>query len=366
MSKTVVQLLRAPLGGIRKHVLDILEGLPAADFKLILITNVHESDVDLSYLVKNHKIEIHHVDIQEKPGFGDLKNLITIYKILKNRKINVLHGHGAKDGLFARFLAPALKCPCIYTPHGGSLHRVHGTIKNMIYDIAEKILMPLTDIFLFESQYTCNVYSQNIGNPGKKSVINYNGVEIPDSFSSHVYQAGKQINCASFGFLRELKGHDIFIEACRILKEKQIPFQYSIYGNGEFRSKLSDLIVQYKLQNEVKIIEYSKDVLLEMQKYDFVVHPSRFESFGYVPVEAMSVKVPVVVSHEGGLKEVVDEASGFISFSNTPESYVDIFEKIFKGELDVESRVNHGYQRVQALFSKEVMIGNIKRVYLGS
>lgn len=364
MQRVVVQLLRAPAGGIRKHVLDIVNSLSNDGIKQIFITNMNDSDVDLTYLKNNPCVEVHHVEIFEKPGIHDLKNLIKIFKILKNKKVDILHGHGAKGGLYARLLSKPLSTKCIYTPHGGSLHRVHGRFKNIIYDFAEVVLLPFTDIFLFESNYSADVFSQKIRDPKSKKMINYNGVDMPGIVSNHLYRPGEKIRFVSFGLLRHLKGHDIFIETCSLLKNKAIPFSYTIYGNGEFGSQLFELIKKHELMKEVTILNYSGDVCREMQKYDFVIHPSRFESFGYVPVEAMSVKVPVIVSHEGGLKEVVDESSGYISYDNNPISYLRIVEQIFKGDPNLSSKINNAYNRVQSLFSKTAMIAKIQKIYL--
>lgn len=363
MQRVVVQLLRAPAGGIRKHVLDIIDNLSDNEIKQIFITNINDSDVDLSYLKNNFHVEIHHVDIFENPGVHDLTNLVKIFKILKNKKVDILHGHGAKGGLYARLLSGPLGAKCIYTPHGGSLHRVHGVIKNIIYDFIEKILLPLTDVFLFESNYSADIFSKNICDPKSKKMINYNGVDMPEIYSNHLYQKGKEVRFASFGLLRYLKGHDIFIETCKLLKDKAISFSYTIYGNGEFGPQLIDLITEYGLAKEVRILDYSGDVCREMQKYDFIVHPSRFESFGYVPVEAMSVKVPVIVSHEGGLKEVVDGFSGYIAYENNPVAYLSIIEKIIRGDSALSSKVDNAYSRVQTLFSKKVMVKNIQKIY---
>jgi len=364
MKKVVVQILRAPAGGIRKHVLDILDNLSSDDIKQIFITNLLDSDIDLDYLKNNKNIEVFHVDISESPGIKDLKNLIQIYNILSGKKVDVLHGHGAKGGLYARILSKALRAKCIYTPHGGSLHRVHGRLKNVVYDLIEKFLMIFTDIFLFESNYSAEIFTKNISNPGSKKVINYNGVDIPEIYSTHFYHSGDKIRFASFGLLRHLKGHDIFIEACKILKEKSIPFSYTIYGNGEFGLYLKELILKHGLSDDVKILNYSGNVCFEMQKYDFIVHPSRFESFGYVPVEAMSVKVPVIVSHEGGLKEVMDEASGYICYDNTAASYAKIAEALFNGDPNLPAKIAAGYERVQRKFSKDVMLVKIRELYL--
>lgn len=364
MQKTVVQLLRAPAGGIRKHVLDIIDDQSNEKIKQIFITNLNDSDVDLSYLKNNKNVEVYHLDIKESPGFSDLKNLISIYKILKNKKVDVIHGHGAKGGLYARVIAPCLRAKCIYTPHGGSLHRVHGKIKNVFYDVIEKLMMPVTDVLLFESKYSSEIYKKNITDGGEKVLINYNGVSLPEEFAHKIYQAGNVMNFASFGLLRHLKGHDIFIECCHLLNMKKIPFTYTIYGSGDFEAELLLLIKKYNLESKIKILNYSPNVYQEMLKFDFIVHPSRFESFGYVPVEAMAVKIPVIASHEGGLKEVVDTQSGYIAYENSPESYLHITEALFHGDPELENKVEHAYERIQELFSKKAMISNIERVYL--
>lgn len=332
--------------------------------KQIFVTNVQDADVDLSYLKANGNIRLVHIDIKESPSFRDFINIGKIYRELSLEKIDVIHGHGAKGGVYARFLAFIFRVKCVYTPHGGSLHRVHGKIKNLVYDLLEKAMIPFTDIFLFESKYSAETFASNIRTPGQKTVINYNGVEIPKECSKHFYQKKNILRFASFGLLRHLKGHDIFIESCRILKEKGIPFTYTIYGNGDFYQELILLINRYNLSQEVKIVDYTGNVYQEMLKCDFVIHPSRFESFGYVPVEAMSIKIPVIVSHEGGLKEVVDSSSGYISYQNTPDSYVEIIQKIYEGDDELSKKIEKGYNRVRALFSKGKMIETIRQVYL--
>jgi glycosyltransferase involved in cell wall biosynthesis len=364
MQKTIVQILRAPAGGIRKHVLDILENISNEKMQQVFITNIKDSDIDLNFLTENPHIEILNIEIQESPGISDFVNMFTIFNFLKHRDITVVHGHGAKGGLYARVLGRLLHAKTVYTPHGGSLHRIHGAIKNLIFDLVEKLLVPLTDIFLFESIYTADVFSKNIADPGTKKIINYNGVEIPKLKATQTYIAGNKLKIASFGLLRELKGHDIFIKTCHLLKTKNIPFHYTIYGAGEFEAVLRDLITKFKLENEVTILNYSSSVCDEMLKFDFIVHPSRFESFGYVPVEAMSMLIPVIVSHVGGLQEVVSTDSGYISIDNTPESYLEIVSKIFNGDPSLDQKINNGVSRVENMFSKEKMLSVIEKVYL--
>ena len=360
MQKVIVQILRAPLGGIRKHVFDIINSLEKKDVQQVFITNTKDADKDLP-LIKN--LIIYHVDIKDQPSIKDFVNIVKIYKFLKNFNVIVLHGHGAKGGTYARIISLFFKAKSIYTPHGGSLHRSYGTLKNKFYSLVELILVPLTDLFLFESHYSSNEFSKNVCRIKNKSVVNYNGVDIPLLQANRFYQDHHPLKLASFGFLRHLKGHDIAIKTCALLVEYNIPFEYCIYGQGEESENLLTLIKKFNLQEYITIKNYSGAVVEEMLHYDFIFHPSRFESFGYVPVEAMSVKIPVIASAEGGLKEVLDQECSYISEKNTPESYCEIIKKIYEGDLTLKLKIENAFNKVKTNFSIDVMLAKIEDVY---
>ncbi len=364
MSKvTIVQLLRSPEGGIRKHVVDILENLPSDSYHKIFISNFADSDRDLDYLKSKFGVEFLDLSINDKPEFGDILNIFKIYSYLKNKENLVLHGHGAKGGVYARVCAFFLRCPNLYTPHGGSLHRVFGKLKSIVYDNIEKLLIPLTDKFVFESKYSANEFKQYVGNCSQKEVINYNGVSFSDSSQTDLYKARNTIKLTSFGLLRHLKGHDIIIDALAILSKEDINFTYTIYGYGQEYENLTLKIKNHNLESRIKIERYSDNILARMSECDVVLHPSRFESFGYVPVEAMSIKVPVITSFEGGLREVAVEGGTFICKSNSSEEYASIIRNIYNGEYELEKMVEHAHKASKLQFSVEVMVQNLDSIY---
>jgi len=351
---TLVQILRSPEGGIRKHVVDILENLSNEHYDTVFITDRTTEDRDLNYLSTKYSVEFYNLRIIDRPGFRDIVNIVKIIFFLIGKKNIILHGHGAKGGLYARVCSLFLKCKSVYTPHGGSLHRVFGLIKAFIFDSVERLLVPFTDLFIFESQYSSGEFQKYICNCSDKSIVNYNGVVFPQSSTQKNYAAGDEINIASFGLLRKLKGHDIVIEALAMIKKKNIPFKYTIYGYGEEKESLLKKIEEYDLKHLVNIRDFCNDILEEMRKYDLIIHPSRFESFGYVPVEAMSVKVPVLTSFEGGLKEVAQEP--LIAKSNTPFDYEKFLEGIYYGDYNLEKIAIESFEISKKKFAISLMI----------
>lgn len=361
---TIVQILRASEGGIGKHVVDILENLSSENFNKIYITYVKEADKDLTYLSAKHATKVFNLNIKDKPGWEDIVNIFKIYSYLKNEKDVILHGHGAKGGLYARICSRLIGAKSVYTPHGGSLHRVFGKLKSFIYDNVEKILLSLTDKLIFESNYSANEFRKYVGNPGAKEIVNYNGVFFPDFCKSKQYQKNSDIRLVSFGLLRHLKGHDIVIDALKILKDKKINCTYVIYGYGESFEDLKKQIQLNELQDNIKIESYANDILKKMCDYDFIIQPSRFESFGYVPVEGMSVKVPVITSFEGGLKEVWVPNGSFVVESNKAESYAELLIQIYNGKYNLEKMTEVAYAEVIKKFSVQTMVKNLESIYL--
>lgn len=363
MKKTIVQILRSPEGGIRKHVVDILENLPNDKYKKIFITSLAESDRDLKYLEEKHGVIFFDLKINDKPGLKDIVNIFKIYSYLKNEKDLILHGHGAKGGLYARICSRVLGAKSVYTPHGGSLHRVFGKFKSIIYDAVERFLILFTDKFIFESNYSAEEFRKYVGEIKDKEIINYNGVHFPDFSKEEQYKPHKTLRLASFGLLRHLKGHDILIDALRILDQKNIAFTYVIYGYGERFLELQKQIQSFGLQEKIKIESYSDNILKKMMEFDLILHPSRFESFGYVPVEAMSVKVPVITSFEGGLKEVSIPGGTFVVKSNKAEDYAKLLVEIFNGEYDLEEMTEIAHREAARKFSITTMVKNLDTIY---
>ena len=89
---------------------------------------------------------------------------------------DVVHGHGAKGGAYARLALTRKRAVRAYTPHGGSLLFSHDTLAGKFYLATERLLMLRTDLFLFESIYSSDIFRRKIGDPGERVRVVHNGV----------------------------------------------------------------------------------------------------------------------------------------------------------------------------------------------
>jgi len=119
----------------------------------------------------------------------------------------------------------------------------------------------------------------------------------------------------SAGGLSLGKGHDVLIKAMATVTKEHPDVKLSIYGEGPERSLLESLIRELQLAQNVELPgNVSHDAVLNAMSQAYaLIHPSRFEAFGYSVLEAISVGTPVIASAVGGIPEIIREGKdGFL------------------------------------------------------
>ena len=94
----------------------------------------------LSFQEIEHKLALglQRVKMQRNVGVGDLLAARRTYKAFQNKPCDIIHGHGAKGGLYARLFGAMMrrngrKVASIYSPHGGSLHYSKSSLKGRVF-----------------------------------------------------------------------------------------------------------------------------------------------------------------------------------------------------------------------------------------
>jgi glycosyltransferase involved in cell wall biosynthesis len=119
------------------------------------------------------------------------------------------------------------------------------------------------------------------------------GIE-PSQFVNNMQE--KNIDVIGVGSLIPLKQYQIFIRIIAALKEKYPLINAVISGKGPEENKLKGLISFYKLEKNISLIgEIShEEVLMIMQRAKVFLHPSNYEGFGVVCIEALYAGAQVV------------------------------------------------------------------------
>ncbi|MGH9811395.1 MAG: glycosyltransferase family 4 protein, partial [Terriglobia bacterium] len=221
----ILHAVRAPVGGIFRHILDLANGQADRGHHVGLIadslTGGERAETALAEIAPRLKLGVHRFAIHREPHLEDAMVWVRFMRLIRQLKPQVLHGHGAKAGAFIRVTGVSKDAIRVYTPHGGSLHYPLNTVKGALYSRLERALMNRTDLFLFESTFARDTYQRTVGAPAGLVRCVFNGVTA-DEFDP-IVKAADATDIVYVGEFRHIKGADLLIEAVARLRSDGRP-----------------------------------------------------------------------------------------------------------------------------------------------
>jgi glycosyltransferase involved in cell wall biosynthesis len=301
----ILHVMRAPVGGLFRHVVDLARGQAARGHRVGIMvdatTGGERAQAILSELAPTLALGIARMPMGREIGLSDVMAVTQAGRLACELEVDVLHGHGAKGGAYAR-LARKTRAIRAYTPHGGSLHYRWGSPAGLVYLALERLMAARTDLFLFESAYGRGVFESKLGDPGERARVVHNGVTTaefepvtPDPQASDLVFVGE---------LRTLKGVDVLIEAIARLKRNGRKITAAIVGDGPDRATFEEAAHAQGIAGEVRFLG-AKPARDAFALGRLLVVPSRAESLPYVVLEAAAAGLPIVASRVGGIPEIL-------------------------------------------------------------
>lgn len=262
--------------------------------------------VALGRLADNCVLGLTRIPMSWHPGFGDWGMTGKVARLALKLEVDVLHGHGAKGGTYARFAARRMKrrgsrVKAIYTPHGGSLHYSQSNPLGRLYIAAERRLLRMTDGLLFESIFAANRYVELVGEPHCPGRI------VPPGLYRHEFYepmlADDAVDFVFIGELRYLKGVDVLLEALAA-HQAVFPGRALIVGRGPDEAKFKRMARRLGLNSRVTF-SGAQSARGAFARARCIVVPSRAESFPYIVLEAAAAQMPLIATNAGGIPEIV-------------------------------------------------------------
>ena len=330
-SLKILHILRAPLGGLFRHVLDVAQGQAARGHRVGLIvdstTGGARADEMLARLAPKMALNIARVPIARQLGFGDIGALQFVAQRIASIEPDVVHGHGAKGAALARLAPRGETTIRVYTPHGGSLVYAPGSTAGGFYRVVERLLNARTDLFLFESEYIAQVFRDKVGPPHGFVRVVRNGVGDADLAPIVARADATDIVCV--GELRSVKAIDVLIEALAMLKHCGRRFTATIAGDGPQREELAALTQRFGVDDQIRFVGF-RPAREAFAMGKLLVVCSRAESLPYVVLEAAAAAMPIVSTRVGGIGEIFGPEAGRL----IPADDVAALAQAIPGALD--------------------------------
>jgi glycosyltransferase involved in cell wall biosynthesis len=360
----ILHAVRAPVGGIFRHILDVANGQADRGHHVGIIadsmTGGERAEAALAAIAPRLKLGVHRLAIRREPVPIDAVVWAHFMRLIRKLTPDVLHGHGAKAGAFIRLKGRSAKTIRVYTPHGGSLHYPLNTLKGAIYSRLERALMNRTDLFLFESAFARDTYQRTIGKPSGLVRCVFNGVTANEF--DPIAIADDATDIAYVGEFRHIKGADILIDAVALLRAGGRQVTLTLAGDGEELEALKAQIARLGLTDAVRFIGHVK-ARHGFSKGKVLVVPSRGDSMPYVVIEAAAAGVPMVAANVGGIPEIFGEHTEALFAPNIVGAMADAIETALDDPEGALERARRLRERIFLHFSQKAMVEGIMAGY---
>ena len=305
----------------------------------------------------------------------DLIALLSLWRIFRNGRFDLVHTHTAKAGALGRLAARmAGSGSVVHTPHG---HNIYGyfspaATKNIIR--IEKWLSKRTDKIIALTELEKDDYIKSkIAAPEKIEVI-YQGLELDrytcDSKDSIALK--KAFNVPSgenvvgmIGRLEEVKGPAYFIDMAAEVLKKFPGTKFIIAGDGSLRQKLEAQAGALGIGPRVVFAGWRDDVPELISIVDVLVMPSLNEAVGMAAVEAQAEGVCVVATRVGGIPEVVkDRVTGLLVEPANAQALADAVSSLLSDKAARDRMGGEGRNRVRGKFDAWEMTRETSNLYI--
>jgi glycosyltransferase involved in cell wall biosynthesis len=312
----IVHCFRSPVGGIFRHVRDLVDAQVAAGHQVGIVCDSTTGGAFEEKLFREIESKLSlgltRVAMQRHIGPGDIFAAWRTFKVIKSLHPDVLHGHGAKGGVYSRAFGSLLRVfrsrvARLYSSHGGSLHYDEDTFTGKVFFRIESLLEKMTDHLLFVSQYELTTYTKKVHAPRVPFSVVYNGLR-PDEFRPSELHS-RAADFLFIGMMRDLKGPDIFIEAfSRACIQTGKRLTAVMVGDGEDREKYIEQVSGLGLAGQIAF-HMPMPAREAFAMAQAIIVPSRAEAMPYIVLEALAAGKPMIASAVGGIPEIFGAGS---------------------------------------------------------
>jgi glycosyltransferase involved in cell wall biosynthesis len=355
----ILHILRAPVGGLFRHVIDLARGQAQRGHQVGIVADASTGGerAEKAFASLDLALGLSRIAMSRQLGLEDIAAQRLVALRARQTQADVLHGHGAKGGAYAR-LVHAGSAIRVYTPHGGSLHYSRTSPVGFVYLTLERVLMPRTELFLFESAFGRDAFTAKIGAPNSLVRIVHNGVTEGEFVE--IAPQGDATDVVFVGELRVLKGVDVLLDALALAAREGRPLSATIVGDGPdaaaFREQAARLGVTARFTGAMP-------ARAAFALGRCLVVPSRAESLPYIVLEAAAAGVPMIATNVGGIPEIFGPQAGSLV---PPADVAALARALTATAGDLAAARNEALTlraRVQAGFSADAMTEAVLAAY---
>lgn len=357
-------------GGVDRYLRMLTSRLDREKFEQILVCSDDFKREDYEENV-NEVVQIHEMrnvlSLSE-----DTRAVKVVRRLIKAYRPDVVYCHSSKGGGIGRLAAVGVGVKVMYNPHGWAFSMKGSRMKSLIYLIIEKLLAHFTDQFVLISNYEKMLAVQrHVGKINRMKVI-FNGVDIFNirmlAKEAIVSRGSLEIPEDAYligmvGRISLQKAPDVFVRmAAEVIKGISNAW-FVIVGDGEQHEEVVTLANSLGIGERLKIAGWVENPIAYIELFDQAVLLSRWEGFGLVLAEYMTLGKPIVATAVDAIPDLItDYENGLLVERDNALQAAEAICKIYEDEELRNKIVKNGTMRVNAFFDISRVVNEHERL----
>jgi len=250
------------------------------------------------------------------PYAGDLFSEVQRYaalagEIARSEQFDVVHAHDWMTFPAGLTVAGIKGVPLVVHVHSTEFDRSGENVNQRVYDIERRGMHGAMKVVAV-SILTKNICVHRYGVDESKVEVVYNAIDVNgQQFDEEKYRIHRDEKIVLFlGRITMQKGPEYFLAAAKKVLEVMDNVKFVIAGSGDMIRRTIEMAGAMGIGHKVLFTGFLRgaDVEKVFKMADLYVMPSVSEPFGIAPLEAMSHDVPVLISKQSGVSEVLTHA----------------------------------------------------------
>jgi len=232
-------------------------------------------------------------------------------EIALNETFDVVHAHDWMTYSAGIAVAAATGKPLVVHVHSTEFDRSGEHVNQRIYDL-ERQGVHVAQRVIAVSHLTRNILLARYAAPADRVEVVYNAITNPENHDVITPPPiGKNERIILFlGRITMQKGPEYFVAAAKMVLEYEKDVRFVMAGSGDMIRRVIELAAELGIGHKFVFTGFLRgdDVARIFKMADLYVMPSVSEPFGIAPLEALSHDVPVLISKQSGVSEVLTHA----------------------------------------------------------
>ncbi len=302
----------------------------------------------------------------------DLKALLSLRKLIRREKPQIIHTNSSKGGIIGRIAARMNRTPVIvHSPHGHIFYGYYGKVKTSAFIRMERWAARFTDRIT------------NLTGPGREDHIRLR-IAAPDKFivipagidlekfsnsarsrSEVRSELGLTDNAVVVGWvgrMADIKNPMLLIETAALLKGRE-DLRFLMVGAGDRYDSVRRRVEALGLSEKFRFTGHREDVPDLLAAMDIYILTSSNEGLGRSILEAQAAGLPVIATDVGGVPEIIEDGvSGLLIPPSQAQSAAEAVLKL-ADNVALRGKIVSGANSRLQIFSLEKTLDEIDNLY---